>query len=108
MTPPRKPWRHCNRDGCEARLIFATHNHRTLPYEYDDRAPFSLEAAGCHVLVGGEAWLPLELIEDFQTRLGIPESKARELVTGYPFHRPHRCEPTTSTTQPTSTEDNAA
>lgn len=105
MTPPKKPWTWCRRPGCDTKLIFARRNGRVLPYEYQDRAPFSVHSAGCHVIVAGEAWEPLELIEDFQTRLGISEPKARELVTGYPFHRPHTCDRTPTTT--TSPEDAA-
>lgn len=105
MTPPRRPWTWCNRTGCETKLIFARRagTTRVLPYEYDDRAPFTEGSAGCHVIVAGEAWSPLDLIEDFQARLGISEPKARELVTGYPWHRPHRCEQIDQTT----TEDAA-
>lgn len=92
MTPPKVPWTWCREPGCDTKLLFARRHGRALPYEYDDRAPFSLASTGCHVLVAGEAWIPRDLIEDFQTRLGISEEKARELVSGYPFHRPHRCE----------------
>lgn len=92
MTPARKPWTWCNQPGCETKLRFARRNGRVLPYEYDDRAPFSLEAAGCHVIVDGEAWTPREAIEHFQTRgEGRSEDAARVLVSGYPFHRPHQC-----------------
>lgn len=95
VTHPKKPWVWCNQRGCDTKLTFArpagtTADAKRRPYEYDDVAPFSPESIGCHVLIAGEAWNPLDLIEDFQVRLGISETKARELVTGYPFHRPHR------------------
>lgn len=102
MTPPKKPWSWCNRTGCDTKLLFASRHGRTLPYEYQDRAPFS--EPGLHVLIEGTAFTPLEAIEQFQTRgEGRTEEKARELVAGYPFHRPHRCDPAptqTDTTEP--------
>lgn len=80
----------CREPGCETKLRFATRNGRTFPYEWDDRAPFSIEATGTHVLIDGTAWTPREAIEHFQTRgEGRSEDAARELVAGYPFHRPH-------------------
>ena len=98
MTPPKKSWTWCRGTDCDTRIIFARRaaTTQTLPYEYDDRAPFSIEATGCHVLVAGESWTPGDLIEDFQARLGISTEKARELVSGYPFHRQHKCEPSPS------------
>lgn len=93
MTPPKKPWAWCRATGCEAKLIFATRDQRTVPYEYTDLTPFSIEATGCHVLIDGVAFTPREALEHFQTRgEGRSEDTARELVSGYPFHRPHRCE----------------
>lgn len=95
MTPARKPWIWCNVPGCDTKLIFARRagtpeNGPRFPYEYADRAPFSIEATGCHVLIDGTAWTPREAIEHFQTRgEGRTEEAARELVSGYPFHRPH-------------------
>lgn len=98
MTPPKAPWFWCNRAGCETRLIFARRagtgaQGRRYPYEWDDVEPFALASTGAHVLVAGEAFTPTELIEHFQvTSGGMPEDKARELVAGYPWHRPHRCD----------------
>ncbi|GAA1138661.1 hypothetical protein [Nocardioides aquiterrae] len=104
MTPPKKPWAWCNRPGCETKLIFARRagapaDAKRRPYEWEDRAPFSDLAVGCHVIVAGEAFTPRELIEHFQvTSGGMPEDKARELVSGYPWHRPHRCDSTPADT----------
>jgi hypothetical protein len=94
MTPPKKPWTWCNNGpDCETQLIFASRNGRLVPYEYADRPPFSDSAVGCHVLIDGIALTPREAIEHFQTRgEGRSEDAARELVSGYPFHRPHYCE----------------
>lgn len=91
---PAKPWAWCREPGCDTKLIFATRysgtaRARLVAYEYADQEPFSAKAAGCHVIVAGQAMPPLEAIEDFQTRLEISTEKARELVAGYPFHRPH-------------------
>jgi hypothetical protein len=85
----KKPWTWCREIGCDTKIIFAARNGRALPYEHTDRAPFSIEATGAHVLISGQTFTPREAIEDFQTRLGIAEDKARELVSGYPFHRLH-------------------
>lgn len=99
--PPKKPWVWCRETGCDTKLIFATRypgtpSARLVPYEYADRAPFSLESTGCHVIIAGQqSMTPGEAIEDFKVRLGISDEKARELVAGYPFHRPHFHEPTT-------------
>lgn len=85
-----RTWVWCREAGCDTKLIFATRNGRLLPYEHADRAPFSLEATGCHVLIAGQAMTPAEAIEHFQVRAGgLPDEKARELVSGYPFHRLH-------------------
>jgi len=92
MTPPKKPWTWCRDKGCETQLIFARRYGTTqvLPYEYQDRAPFSIEATGAHVLIDGTSFTPREAIEHFQTSgEGRSEAAARELVEGYPFHRPH-------------------
>ena len=86
----RRPWSWCREDDCDTKIIFATHEGRRLPYEYADREPFAVEATGAHVLVSGQAFTPREAIEDFMVRLCISEDSARELVSGYPFHRPHR------------------
>lgn len=91
MTPPKTPWTWCNRVGCDTKLLFARRNGRTLPYDYDDRPPFS--EPGLQVLIDGIAFTPLEAIEHYQTLgEGRTEEKARELVAGHPFHRPHFCD----------------
>jgi hypothetical protein len=98
VTPPRPPWMVCNRPGCDTRLVFARRAGTSpgsprYPYEWDDLPPFSDRAAGCHVIVAGEAFTPTELIEHYQVRAGgLPDAKARELVSGYPWRRPHRCD----------------
>ncbi len=98
MTPPKLPWTFCNRPGCETKLIFARRAGTSTtagrrPYEYDDLPPFALQSTGAHVVIGGEAWTPGELIEHYQVASGgMPEAKARELVSGYPWHRPHTCD----------------
>lgn len=101
MTRPSEP-RWCRDDGCDIKVILARRafTGTWAAYEATDRPPFSMEAAGCHVVVAGQAWKPADLIEDFMTRYEISEAKARELVEGYPFHRPHFHEPADSTTQP--------
>lgn len=82
---------HCNRPGCDEPIIFAArpNTRRRLPYEAADREPFSVAATGSHVLVAGKAWVPGDLIEYFRTQFEISEDRARELVSGYPWHRPH-------------------
>lgn len=84
-----RPWVWCREIGCETKLIFATRNGRLLPYEHADQPPFSDQSVGAHVLVAGQAFTPREAIEDFQVRLAIDSEKARDLVSGYPFHRLH-------------------
>lgn len=62
--------------------------HRWVPYEAEPREGDAM--AGCHVLIGDQAWKPPALAEHFQARFEIPSlEKARELVTEYPHHRPH-------------------
>lgn len=100
MTPPKLPWVFCRSENCDAKLIFArragTVSRR--PYEYDDLPPFALQSTGAHVVIGGEAWTPGDLIEHYQvTSGGMPEAKARELVSGFPWHRPHTCDRDRST-----------
>lgn len=93
MPLPSEP-RWCREDGCDTKVVLARRvlTGKWAAYEAEDRPPFSPEAAGCHVLVSGQAWAPMDLIEDFQTRFEIAEPKAHELVEGYPFHRPHHHE----------------
>lgn len=85
----------CRNEECGIRIIFARRAGTTkrVPFEYADQTPFSDASAGCLVIVAGEAWRPIDLIEDFQTRFEIGEESARELVSGYPWHRPHFHEP---------------
>jgi len=71
-----------------------------VPYEHTDREPFSATALGCHVLVAGVAWVPRDLIEHFMTTFEISEDRARQLVEGYPFHRPHHHETNDTTGAP--------
>ncbi len=97
---PRQSWVWCN--GCPTKLIFARRvgTDRKVPYEHADQPPFSDHAAGAHVIISGTAWVPGDAIEDFRVRFEISEDKARELVSGYPFHRPHRCDLTTTAAAP--------
>lgn len=101
MPRPDEP-RLC-RDGCGIKIILAQRagTSRWSAYEAADQPPFSQEALGCFVIVANQAWKPAELIEDFQTRgQGMSESQARDVVSGFPFRRPHHHEPaeTPSTT----------
>lgn len=90
MSRPSEP-RWCREDDCGVKVILARRafTGAWAAYEAQDRPPYSQESAGCHVLINGQAWKPLDLIEDFQTRFEVAEPKARELVAGYPFHRLH-------------------
>lgn len=84
------PSRECNKPGCGARIILALRvdTRRWVPYEADPREGDAM--AGCHVLVGDQAWKPLPLAEHFQVQFELPSlEKARELVSEYPHHRPH-------------------
>lgn len=83
--------RPCRDEGCDVRVILARRmpSNRWAAYEADDQPPFTERSAGCHVLVSGQAWAPLDLIEDFRVRHELTETAARDLVAGYPFHRPH-------------------
>lgn len=87
MTVDRSPRpRTCN--VCGQDIVFATRadTGRRVPYEAADRPP---ESAGCHVLVGDQAWRIPDLVEHFQVRYETTEAAARKLVEGYPHHRPH-------------------
>ena len=88
-----KPWVWCREPGCDTKLIFATRNGRRLPYEAQDRPPFETESIGCHVIVDGQAFTVAEALEHFQVRYEATTQKARELASGYPWHRPHFHEP---------------
>lgn len=89
MTAPHEP-RDCNR-GCGIRIILARRAFGSgwLALEAKDQPPFEQASTGCHVVVDGTAYTVNEAIEDFQVRLEITETKARELVSGYPWHRRH-------------------
>jgi hypothetical protein len=96
--------RPCRDETCGIRIIFARRAGTTRwgAYEAQDRPPFSQAAMGAFVIVADQAWKPSELIEEFRTRgEGMSESAARELVSGFPFHRTHHHEPAeTPTTTP--------
>lgn len=83
--------RRCDRPGCDEPITWASRPRGgpRLPYEAEDRVPFSDAATGAHVVVAGKAWIPGDLIEHFRTAFEISEDRARELVEGYPWHRPH-------------------
>lgn len=85
----------CREESCDTRIIFARHagTQKWVPFEYADQVPFSDAAVNSMVIVAGEAWSPRDLIQDFRTRFEIGEESARELVSGYPWHRPHFHEP---------------
>lgn len=87
---PLQP-RWCNKAGCDARIILAKRadTNRWVPYEETDRQGGTQEAAGCHVLVGDQAWRLPDLIEQFQAQFEISQEKAEELALSYPHHRPH-------------------
>lgn len=95
MNRPRKdPRVVCDHDGCDVRLIFARRagTSRVVPLEATDRPPWTAEAAGALVVISGQAWRPVELVEDFRSRQPVSDERARELVAGYPWHRPHHHE----------------
>lgn len=83
--------RWCDQQGCSTRIILALRadTGRWVPYEAEDRTPGSLMAAGCHVLVGAQAWKPSDLVEHFRAQFEITRERAEALVVGYPHHRPH-------------------
>lgn len=94
---PSEP-RYCNRAlNCDVKIILAIlaptppgAKERWAAFEATDREPFSEAAAGARVIVSGrQAWRPIDLIEDYRVRHGLTETAARELVTGFPWHRPH-------------------
>lgn len=58
-------------------------------FEAEDRAPESMTAHDCWVLVGDQAWRPADLTEHFHTSLEISEAAAGDLVRDYPWHKPH-------------------
>lgn len=89
---PESRW--CREPGCDTKVILAQRmpEGRWVALEAADRPPFSDLAVGCLVVVARQAWRPADLTEDFMTRLEISEAAARDLVSGYPFHRPHHHE----------------
>lgn len=95
------PARECNRPGCDTPIVLALRvdTGRWVPYEAEPRE--GAARAGCHVLVGDQAWKPIALSEHFQVRFELPSlEKARELVDDYPHHRPHlHLDTPTSTTE---------
>lgn len=104
----RKPSdpRYCDRDpGCNTLVVVAIlaptptgQERRWGAFEATDREPFTDRAVGCRVIVGGrQAWKPAELVEDYMVRHEITESAAREIVSGFPWHRSHIHEHPTTT-----------
>ncbi|MCM0619812.1 hypothetical protein [Nocardioides bruguierae] len=87
---PRRSWEWCRVPGCDQRIRWARVNDRPRAFEWEDRPPFTPEAGDALVLVNGQAFTPREAIEHYQVRLEITEAAARELVSGYPFHRLHQ------------------
>lgn len=89
--------RTCRNPGCGTTVILAVlaptpvgAKPRWAAFEARDRVPFSAEAAGARVIVADrQAWRPTDLIEDYRVRHELTESAARELVSGFPFHRIH-------------------
>lgn len=99
VKAPSHP-RYCDRDpNCAVQVILAIlaptpegQDPKWAAFEARDLAPFSIEAAGSRVLVGRQAWKPADLIEDYHVRLEITEAAARELISGFPWHRHHHHE----------------
>lgn len=95
MTPRlSKPWeasRVCRDEGCDVRVILArlADSRRWLAFEAQDRPPFTQASADCHVLVDGLAWRPLDLIAELQATYETTEPRARDLASGFPWHRAH-------------------
>ena len=90
--PPETP-RPCI--DCGETIILAHPPSRPgawAPYDAPDLDPDSVETiAGYVVLVNGQAWRHRELLEHYAIDRELGEERARELVTGWPFHRPHHC-----------------
>lgn len=93
--------RYCDRDpDCAVQIKLAIlaptppgQEPRWAALEARDREPFSNEAVGCRVLVADrQAWRPQDLIEDYRVRHELSEEAAREIVSGFPFHRIHHHE----------------
>lgn len=79
------------RDGCGTRVVLVMRqpSGRWGAFEAVTRNPHHLEAVGCWVLVGEQAWRPADLAEQFQTSRHLDGDTARDLVADYPHHRPH-------------------
>lgn len=98
--------RYCDRDSdCAIQIILAIlaptppgQQPRWGAFEARDREPESMQSIGCRVIVAGrQAWRPVDLIEDYMVRHEITETAARELVSGFPWHRSHIHESHTTT-----------
>lgn len=111
----RKPSdpRYCDRaDGCNTLVVVAIlaptpadQERRWGAFEATDREPFTDRAVDCRVIVGGrQAWKPAELVEDYMVRHEITESAAREIVSGFPWHRAHIHEHIDTSSTPTETD----
>lgn len=81
----------CNRPGCLVPITLARHQPggQWVAYEAQDREPFSIAAVTADVLIGTQSWRPADLVEDYMVRHELTETAAREVVSGFPFHRPH-------------------
>lgn len=81
--------RPCN--GCDVSVILAFNPLTThwRAFEAAERIPWSNESAGCYVIIHGQAWRPIDYVEDVRVRNELTEEKAKELAAGWPWHRPH-------------------
>lgn len=97
MTRGADPGRPCKDTGCDVKIMWATRagTDRWVPLEVTDQEPFSVNATGCLVVVGSEAWRPADLMEHFLVRLegAATEEHLRDLASGYPWRRIHVHEP---------------
>lgn len=82
--------RECRVEGCQTLVVLA----RRAPvlaswkaFEYPEHPAWS--RPDLWVLVGDQAWKPLDLIEHWHVTREITEEAARGLVGDYPFHLPH-------------------
>lgn len=83
--------RTCNTEGCDIQVFLAFNPITTnwAAFETTDVPPWTQQAAGAYVLVNGQAWRPTSLVEEWVIYHEIPEEKAKDLVSGYPWHRAH-------------------
>lgn len=90
--PPETP-RPCR--YCGAAIILARPSDRPeawFPYDAMDIDPVSaMTVAGFVVIVSGRAWRHRDLLEHYAVELENGEPAAREIVAGFPHHRPHHC-----------------